>query len=751
MFEFLFKYSRTVFNQGNFVFLNSWPVWMLWAGIAAAAAGLGYLIWRKGGAATPVRSVLVWLLQAALAALLLFMIWRPALSVSTLKPQQNIVAVLVDDSSSMATKDEGDAARKDRATKVLNDGLLQKLKDKFQVRVYRMSDHLARIEGLDQLNAQAPVTHIGPSLKQVVADAASLPIGAMVVLSDGADNTGGVDLETIAEIRRQRIPVHTIGFGREQMQRDIEISNVELPQRTLPESRLSALVTFHQHGFTGQKAKITIRDNNKVLAAQDVTLKAEGAEQLETVLFNAGPAGVRMIQAFIDPLPNEENLRNNIVTRMVNVDKRKPRILYLEGEPRWEFKFARRAVEDDQSIDLVTILRTAPNKLYRQGVKNADELKNGFPTTVEELFAFDGLMFGSVDAAYLTPQQLQNVKDFVDRRGGGLAFLGGKDALADGGWQATPVAEVMPTTLPDKKGTFQWTPANVRLTPQGSESLITRLEDDPKKNDKRFEDLPYIRNVQDVGTPKLGALVLAEAVPMNGGGKTLPLLITMNYGRGRSSIFATSGSWRWQMLQDKSDMSHEMFYRQFLRWMVTDTPAHVTGSTPRSLMADESVAQLRATVKDKTFMPAADAVVEARIIGEGVTETVAMTPDQGEPGTFTLDWTAPKQGDYLVEVIAKRGDQELGRDAFTFRREDGTAENFHIEQNRALLEKLSSETKGNYYKPADAQQLGEDITYSEGGISVRETRDLWDMPALFLAFLVIRSAEWLLRRKWGTI
>jgi hypothetical protein len=156
-------------------------------------------------------------------------------------------------------------------------------------------------------------------------------------------------------------------------------------------------------------------------------------------------------------------------------------------------------------------------------------------------------------------------------------------------------------------------------------------------------------------------------------------------------------------------------------------------------------------VKDKTFMPAADAVVEARIIGEGVTETVAMTPDQGEPGTFTLDWTAPKQGDYLVEVIAKRGDQELGRDAFTFRREDGTAENFHIEQNRALLEKLSSETKGNYYKPADAQQLGEDITYSEGGISVRETRDLWDMPILFLAFLMIRAVEWLLRRKWGTI
>ena len=73
MFEFLFKYSRTVFNQGNFVFLNSWPVWMLWAGIAAAATGLGFWMWRKGGASSPIRSVLVWLLQSVLAALLLFM------------------------------------------------------------------------------------------------------------------------------------------------------------------------------------------------------------------------------------------------------------------------------------------------------------------------------------------------------------------------------------------------------------------------------------------------------------------------------------------------------------------------------------------------------------------------------------------------------------------------------------------------------------------------------------------------------
>ena len=128
-----------------------------------------------------------------------------------------------------------------------------------------------------------------------------------------------------------------------------------------------------------------------------------------------------------------------------------------------------------------------------------------------------------------------------------------------------------------------------------------------------------------------------------------------------------------------------------------------------------------------------------------------MRPDPIESGVYTADWTTPKPGSYLVEVTASRGTEELGRDTMTFRREDGVAENFRIQQNRELLEKLSSETGGRYYTPQDAQKLGKDISYSEAGITVRETRDLWDMPIVFLALLSLRAGEWLLRRKWGVI
>jgi uncharacterized membrane protein len=761
MFELLFKYPSQVFSRGTFVFLGGWPVWTLILAILAAAAFFGWMLLRRAGDARVrgAKSVAVWLLQTALASLLLLMLWHPALSVATLRPQQNIVAVVVDDSSSMAVDDSGNGSRRGAALSALNSGLLENLQKRFQVRLYKFSDQLDRITKLDGLNSSGQSTHIGDSLKQVLADASSLPIGAVVLLSDGADNSGGIDLETINEIRRQRIPVHTIGFGREKMAHDVEISDVQVPQRALPDSRLSAEVSFHQHGYPGQKAKITLKDAGKVLAMREVTLKGDGVEQNEAILFNAGSAGVKTIETSIDPLPGEENAKNNKLTRLVNVDQRKPRILYIEGEPRWEFKFLRRAVEDDQNINLVSILRTTQNKIYRQGINDPKELEDGFPTKVEELFGFDGLIIGSSEAAYFTTSQQQLIRDFVDRRGGGVLFLGGKDALADGGYAKSLFTDLLPVILPDKKNTFQrvypeengtlHNIATVELTAAGRDSLITRLDEDPERNVEHWKKLPYLMNFEIPGQPKPGAVVLVDGIV---NGNRFPLLITQNFGRGRTAVFATGGSWRWRMLLPLADKSHSMFYTQLLRWLVNDTPRRVVASTPQQVLEDQSHVKLHAQVRDRTYLPSADATVEAHILGpEGLAEGVTMTPDPLEQGTYTADYTTPKPGSYLVEMIAKRGSDELGRDTLTFRREDGVAENFRVEQNRELLEKLASETGGKYYKPEDAGKLGKDISYSEAGITVRETRDLWDMPIVFLLVLMLRSGEWLLRRKWGVI
>jgi hypothetical protein len=259
-----------------------------------------------------------------------------------------------------------------------------------------------------------------------------------------------------------------------------------------------------------------------------------------------------------------------------------------------------------------------------------------------------------------------------------------------------------------------------------------------------------LQNYQEVGTAKPGAVVLAELLPTSRGRH--PLLVTQNYGRGRTAVFASAGSWRWQMQQPLEDKTHEMFWQQMLRWLVAGTQGRVTSSTPTTLFADDQRVSIRVDARDKSYLPLTDGHVEASVMGpEGSNERIELRPDPTAPGIYTAEYAAIKPGSYVVETQVRRGDEEVGRDVLTFRREDGVAENFRTQQNKELLEKLASETRGRYYKPSEASRIPNEISYSEAGISVKETRDLWDMPIFFMGALLLKSSEWLLRRKWGFV
>ena len=387
------------------------------------------------------------------AALLLLLLWQPAITVAELKPQQNIIAVVVDDSRSMAIADDGGAPRQTQAVKALKGGVLRELQKNYQTRLYSLDSRVTRISKLSDLHPTAPATRIGDSLKQLVAETSDLPIGAIVLLSDGGDNSGGIDLDTIAALRNRHIPVHTVGFGLEQTPQDIEINDAVIAPRALENSRLSATVTFHQRGFAGQKSTLAIRDGTKVLASQPVTFAADGRLQTESLLFNAGDAGAKTLQVSIDPLAGEQNRANNTVTRLVNVSARQRRASFMSRASRGgstNLSGARRTTMPTcRSPPCCAPRRT---RSTARGSTNPTELADGFPARAEDLFAYQGLIIGSVEAGYFTPAQQDLIRQFVDRRGGGLLMLGGRFGLADGGWGGSPVADALPVVLPSRIG-----------------------------------------------------------------------------------------------------------------------------------------------------------------------------------------------------------------------------------------------------------------------------------------------------------
>jgi uncharacterized membrane protein len=771
MFEFFFKYPRYMYARGQFALLGAWPKWVLVLLILAAAAGLAWLIRsRRDESAPAMRSWRVWIiwgLQTLLAALVLIVLWQPAITVAELKPQQNIIAVLVDDSRSMAIS-EGGVTRQAQAVKALQNGVLDSLNHSFQTRLYRVDDVPARIDDLKELKPAAPSTRLGDSLKQLSEETSDLPIGAVVLLSDGGDNAGGISPDAISALRARHIPVHTVGFGRERAEHDVELDDVVIAPRALADSRLAAKITLRQRGYAGAKINLSIRDvssgQGKLLAGRTISLGPDGNLQTETLMFDIGGAGAKTLQIAAAQLPGEENAANNTVTRAVTVGSEPRRILYIEGEPRWEFKFIRQAEEDDRMVQIASMVRTSENKILFQGTVDPKELAGGFPSRAEDLFAYQGLIIGSVEAGYFTPTQQELIREFVDRRGGGLLLLGGQFSLADGGWNSSTLTDLMPTILPTQPGTFHreadpmrgTTHTTAELAKDGVDNIITRLVDDPAANAAKWKKLPYLMDYEDPGTKKPGATVLANMITPEG--RELPLLITQNYGKGRTAIMATGGSWRWQMSLPLGDTAHDLFWQQLLRWVVSDTPGHVAASVPAQMLLDNGAVTLTAEVRDPQYNPAADAKVEAHILGpSGVSALVEMTPVPDHPGQFQAAWSAPKTGAYLTEVTAQRVDpetgkfKELGRDVLTFQRMDGVAENFHTEQNRDLLERLATQTGGQYWKPSDLSKLASGIPFSEAGVTSRETKDLWNLPVVFLLMVLLRFSEWWLRRKWGIV
>ncbi len=749
MFEFFFKYSPAVFSKGRIVFLTPWPHWLLAVGILGAAGLLYWHVVRHRGYLKGLRPFVIWTLQTAMLALLLLLLWHPALSVATLRPQQNMVAVLIDDSRSMATSESGKTRLAQVQKALRDDGLLDALGKKFQVRLYQFDRDVKRVNDISTVAPVANATRIGDSLDSLMSESSSIPLGAVVLVSDGSDNTGGVDLDTISRIRQQRVPVHTIGVGRERMSNDVEVLDSSLPPRALPDSRLSAVVTFRQFGHSRDKARLSVRDGGKVLASQDILFKGEGLTQMESIVFNAGAAGPRALQFSIDPLPGEENTANNSIMRLVNVSNRKARILYFEGEPRWEYKFIRRALEDDKSVEIVSMVRTTQNKSTFQGT-NGHELLNGFPTTPEELFLYDGLIIGSEQASYFTAAQQDMIREFANRRGGGVLFLAGRYALTEGGWGRSNAAEMFPVRLLTTPPTFFRDFSVPELTPAGKESVICRLEDNAERSAVRWSKMPGVANYQVVGEPKPGAVELLDVIHPDR--HKSPLLVIQNYGRGRTSVFATAGSWRWKMLFEHTDTTHATFWSQLLRWLVSETPGQVTASTPRQVLSDETKVHFQVDARNKDYEPVSNAEVEAHVLGPGgSSEITKLAPVANQPGIYAVDWNAAAPGSYVSEFVVRNDKGEVGRDVMAFRREDGVAENFHLTQNRELLEKLSESTGGHYYPLDEARRLAGEISYSEAGITAHEVLDLWDMPIVFMLAIFLRGGEWLLRRRWGVV
>lgn len=754
MFELLFTHPLWAYRTGTFAFASGWPLWVLFAAIATGGALIAAsLLQRRQIGAT--RRLLIGVIQAALLALVLCLLWRPVLNVERLRDRENVLAVALDASASMAYADNAEAAAESRlqqAVTALRGAALPALQKSFEVRLFSFAAGTASMPAIEAVPPPGPQTRIGDALLQLLQTAGSVPLAGIVLVSDGAENGGTLSEENLAEIASYGVPVHTVGVGPEQIS-DLELEDVRLAQRAPAGATVTAGVEIRHDGAAA--TRLRVYDHDRLLAARDLKLPADASVSSYSIDFPAGEAGTHDLRFSLDALADERNLINNSRAHVLNVPVGRRRILYIEGEPRWEYKFVRRALESERSLRLTSIVRTTPNKYFRQGVSYPTELINGFPTDAAELFAYDAVIIGSYEASSLSAQQHQLLRDFVDRRGGSVLLLAGRHGLSAGGWEDVALSQALPAHLPGRQArSFVQRPASARPTLYGMESAIARLDADSRRNTEIWKSLPALADFQMLGRLKPGAIVLLETAAERAG---VPLLVWQRYGRGATWLLGTASTLRWQMRSEPSDQRHELFWRQLAHALADTTVPRATLSSDRSVYDDDGRVRLAAELHDARFEPISDARVELLVAPEqDAPYTVQMQASGDNDGRYVADIDAPSTGLYRIDMTAHSasaapGLAEPATASAYFRRNDGVLEHFNARQHRAVLERIAAMTGGRYWTLADADQLAAAIPYSKAGLVERQTLDLWDLPIVFIALLMLKLGEWLLRLKWGRL
>jgi len=758
----LFGHEQAVFTNGRFGF-DVRPGIVLLVFIAVLIGTFIYFIyirprWRLKPGAT---AALV-ALRAALLTLMVVLLLRPIVVVSSVIPRSSYVAVVVDDSLSMKLRDQPAGATRLDAVKqaLLNENsgkasFLNRLEEKFKTNLYGFSGSLAALKNGNDLNGEGRSSDLAGALNETVKRSSGMPLSAVVLATDGASNVPTDLAATLRELRARDIAVFTVGVGNTARPLDAELTRVNMPRRVLVGSRLNIEAFVGLTGFAAIKVLLGVREDGRAVKTEEFNFRGNDTQTVNLEIIPTTP-GIHRYTVEITPLDGELTVENNKRDALVEVIPGPLRILYVEGEPRWELgKIRESLLPNEKNVTLVCLQRTGENKFYRQGVGNQNELVTGFPKTEEELFAYDALIIGSVEAGFFTSDQLRNIEAFVARRGGGLLALGGRLAFDGGKYKGTTLEELLPVSLTgnpiDDTNSFAAVYKPV-LTTAGQSHPITRLNDDRAQNQKTWNELPGISISEVLTGIKPGASVLLEARKSDGSSsQVVPLLIQQRYGRGQTLALTASDTWRWRMRMDSKSTAHETFWRQMLRYLVSGTPLQTELTSEQDVYALDDNVRIVADIRDKKFNAVSDARATARITKpSGATVDVPLKfTTLNNVNTYDGEFKVDELGQHKIELVGNSSSLGVLNAKSDLLVSDINREYYGAAQNSDLLKRIASETGGKYYTPAEAQSLLDDLTYRQSPYSERVTKDLWDMPINFMLIVGLLSGEWFLRKREG--
>lgn len=693
----------------------------------------------------------LWGTRTALLALLLFVLLDPRLVVETDEPVRGHVTVLIDDSLSMRIRDVDGSARSKFVESAFTPGtgsLAAALERRFDTRYLGFSGSVEPLVPGEVPGFAGTQSDLAQALDWLARAPDAGTLAAVVLVTDGAVGDSRALDDAVRAFRASGVTLHAVGVGAERLATDVEVADVRLPRSMLRGDAAEAEVTITHRGLAGQTVTLVAEEESIIVRQQSLTLPAGDRSVLLRVPLEFNEAGPRRVGFRIAPQPGEILLENNALHRAVDVRGDPVRILHIEGEPRFEVKFLRRAVASDDAIRLVSLVRTAENKYYRLGIEAADELAEGLPATDESLFRYDALVIGSVGNELLDGVQQARLQEFVARRGGGLVLLGGRRAFAEGGYSDSTLAGLAPVVLPAAASTYRASVA-VRPSARHLDHPLLRVSGGDRDH-AGWAQLPPLTVVNPIRRSKPGATTLLEGD--DGSGDPLVILAWQRYGRGTVAAFPVRDSWRWQMHADipLEDQTHEQLWRNLLRHVARPAGGRARLDVEPAEAAPGERLAIEAELFDARYRPIDNANVTLEVITPlGDVEKVVLERALNRDGVHRSSFIPRDIGRYEFRLTLDGADGETVQSEASVE-VSGAGREFHSAELAApRLSRLAEGTGGRFLRAANAEEIIGLIDDTTATSRVEKRLPLRDAPVFLIALLVLACLEWVWRRRRG--
>ena len=788
-------------------FLTSQTMVVLLAVLLVALVIFYWRVYRiEGRRLTPNQRRLLWALRLTVGALILLMLSRPALNMVRTRTRLPVVALVLDESTSMAFPDERDdemirgnapdrRSRYDGAKKAL-DLLQEPLSRTHRVKVYTTSDSLRFLrdvqfrsssrdkpEPIDKVleGASKPTgaySNVGDGVSDVASKLSEFKLAGVVFLSDGRV-TGGTTLAELAdELSRQvggQVPVHPIVFGADHPLRDLRIDECSVPA----EASLGDLLTFNLtiSNYIKDNLAVDLRlfekgkgedaSKEKEVRLRRLTWRKMTDKDPLRVTVNTIPdkEGEREFRLTLPVFEDEINTDNNEITVTVKVVKRGLRVLLVGGQPTLEYHYLVPTLLRDPVVSLSCYLQSADVDYVHQGNSGIDRL----PRTSKEWDMFDVVVLADPDPKELSDQQVSGIENLV-RKGGGLLVLAGRCFGLDMLLQVHPtkIDQMLPVEI-DKNKHHDYAKLfprsfKAKRTLAGQTHPVMICSPDPATNETIWGTFPSLFWRHPVVERKREAVVLLEAENPPEASDGNVLMAIRRYGEGAVFYSGVNTVWRWRYPSESYD--YDRFWDRVVRYL---------GET-RLLGAQKQVAL---STDKAVYAPGEDVIITLRILDPALQEQlrnerlyVTVTGSGGQRLSVELSPDA-KLPEYRGTYTA----QHLGRGVIRARHVASTADSeakplFEVSQSfevklRSLeeldtsadlegMKALADKTGGKYldYRTVSAQTLAElasKIPVQEQVLSEPVVFEFWDTLGVLALFLVLVSAEWSLRKLWGVL